>query len=312
MWSQQTRQLIDAARDEDLGTGDITAALLPGGTQPVAARVVPRSAGVICGLALAPAVCDAFARRLWTNVEFTAAARGARCFRDGDPVDAGEAVGLLRGTQAAVLAVERTLLNFLVRLSGVASLTRRFVQAARAANPDVAILDTRKTLPGWRELDKYAVRAGGGTNHRAGLYDAILIKDNHLAGIPLERLATELRTWLQRAGEGSRSAAAAAPVGDEPVRPRFVEVEVDSLAQFDRVCVVAGVDIVLLDNFSLDDLRAAVARRDERGLRGRVALEASGGVTLENVAAVAATGVERISVGALTHSAPGLDIGLDL
>jgi nicotinate-nucleotide pyrophosphorylase (carboxylating) len=312
MWSQQTRQLIDAARDEDLGTGDITAALLPGGTQPVAARVVPRSAGVICGLALAPAVCDAFARRLWTNVEFTAAARGARCFRDGDPVDAGEAVGLLRGTQAAVLAVERTLLNFLVRLSGVASLTRRFVQAARAANPDVAILDTRKTLPGWRELDKYAVRAGGGTNHRAGLYDAILIKDNHLAGIPLERLATELRTWLQRAGEGSRSVAATVPVGDEPVRPRFVEVEVDSLAQFDRVCVVAGVDIVLLDNFSLDDLRAAVARRDERGLRGRVALEASGGVTLENVAAVAATGVERISVGALTHSAPGLDIGLDL
>jgi nicotinate-nucleotide pyrophosphorylase (carboxylating) len=312
MWSQQTRQLIDAARDEDLGTGDITAALLPGGTQPVAARVVPRSAGVICGFALAPAVCDAFARRLWTNVEFTAAARGARCFRDGDPVDAGEAVGLLRGTQAAVLAVERTLLNFLVRLSGVASLTRRFVQAARAANPDVAILDTRKTLPGWRELDKYAVRAGGGTNHRAGLYDAILIKDNHLAGIPLERLATELRTWLQRAGEGSRSVAATVPVGDEPVRPRFVEVEVDSLAQFDRVCVVAGVDIFLLDNFSLDDLRAAVARRDERGLRGRVALEASGGVTLENVAAVAATGVERISVGALTHSAPGLDIGLDL
>lgn len=302
-WSEATLRLIDAARDEDLGAGDITSALLPDVLRPVTGRVTVRQAGVIGGLALAPLICSSFAGRLGLPLAFEPAAVHGRTCRDGDSVAPGSIVATVRGPQAAVLAAERTLLNFLGRLSGVATLTRRFVDAARAANPSVQILDTRKTIPGWRELDKYAVRIGGGTNHRHGLYDAVLIKDNHLAGIPVERLAAALEQWLARL----------------PRRPAFVEVEVDRLAQFAEVCKVAAVDVVLLDNFTLDDLRAAVAQRDALGLRAdparpgarRLLLEASGGVRLDNVGAIAATGVDRISVGALTHSAPALDLGLD-
>ena len=194
-----------------------------------------------------------------------------------------------------MLAVERTLLNFLGRMSGVATLTHRYVQTARQANPDVRVLDTRKTLPGWRELDKYAVRKGGGTNHRMGLYDAVLIKDNHLAGIPTEHLASVLSGLLDRKLDSAR----------------FVEVEVDRLEQLIEVCKVSGVDIVLLDNPSPHEMRRAVEYRDSQGLRGQLALEASGKVSLENIADIAATGVDRISVGALTHSAVALDLGLD-
>ena len=289
--------LIEAACDEDLGpAGDITSALLPGGTADVTARVVPRQAGVVCGLALGPAICDVFSRRLGQSLQFSPATNGARRWRDGDRVARGTAVATVAGTQSAVLTVERTLLNFLGRMSGVASLTRRYVEAARLSNSNVQILDTRKTLPGWRVLDKIAVRAGGGENHRFGLYDAILIKDNHLAGVPVERLAA----WLTERLSG------------KPAEARFVEIEVDSLAQFAEVCRVANVDYVLLDNFPLDQMRAAVVQRDALGLRGKLALEASGGVTLETVADIAATGVDRISVGALTPSAASLDIGLDL
>ena len=297
MWSPQTRRLIELACEEDLGIqGDITAALLPNATLAVAARVVPRSPGTICGLALGPAVCEVFSRRLGQPLEFAPAAADGRDYQDGDVVAAGTCVATLFGPQAAVLTAERTLLNFLGRLSGVATLTRHFVDAARTVNSHVQILDTRKTIPGWRELDKYAVRAGGGQNHRAGLYDAVLIKDNHLAGIPPEQLAARLVELL----------------GGVSARPSFVEVEVDNLAQLAEVCEVPGVDIVLLDNFAPAQMRAAVALRDSRGLRGKLALEASGGVTLETIAPIAATGVERISVGALTHSAVGLDIGLDV
>jgi nicotinate-nucleotide pyrophosphorylase (carboxylating) len=295
MWSQQTLQLIEAACAEDLGAGDITAALLPGAGAEVTARVVPRETGVICGLTVGPAVCAAFAARLARPLDFAPALAGERAFQDGNAVGRDACVATLRGPRAAVLAVERTLLNFLGRMSGVATLTRHFVDASRQMDPRVQVLDTRKTIPGWRELDKYAVRAGGGHNHRFGLYDAVLIKDNHLAGIPTSRLAAELTALLKRVHG----------------KPSFVEVEVDGLEQFDEVCRVAGVDIVLLDNFAPEDMRTAVARRDARGLRGRLALEASGGVTLGTIGAIAATGVERISVGALTHSAVGLDIGLD-
>ncbi len=297
MWSPQTRQLIEIACEEDLGTlGDITSALLPNAAATATARVVPRQPGVICGLALGPAVCEVFARRLRQPLDFAPASAGPRAFQDGDAVAAGTCVATLRGPQAAILSVERTLLNFLGRMTGVATLTRRFVDAVRTASPQVQILDTRKTLPGWRELDKYAVRMGGGHNHRAGLYDAVLIKDNHLAGIPIERLAEQLGELLRRVAG----------------KPSFVEVEVDSLAQLAEVCKVPGVDMVLLDNFSLADMRVAVAQRDGLGRRGKLLLEASGGVTLANVAEIAATGVDRISVGALTHSAVGLDIGLDV
>ena len=318
MWSALTLQLVDAARDEDLGPGDVTSALLPEAAREITARVVPRGPGIICGLALGPAICASFSARLGQPLQFTPTARGGRIHQDGDAVARDRmpgspsigciavardaAVATVCGPQAAVLAAERTMLNFLGRMSGVATLTRRFVDAARAVNPAVQILDTRKTVPGWRELDKYAVRAGGGHNHRAGLHDAILIKDNHVAGIPSDRLTLTLGEWL----------------GQRADRAAFVEVEVDSLAQLVEVCKVPAVDMVLLDNFSLDDLRAAVAHRNRSGLRAgqggaqrTLQIEASGGITLDDVAAVAATGVDRISVGALTHAAPALDIGLD-
>jgi nicotinate-nucleotide pyrophosphorylase (carboxylating) len=286
------------ACDEDLGAaGDITSALLPGGTTPATARVVPRKSGVICGLSLGAEICEVFAQRLGQRLEFTSSAGlSGRKWQDGDAVAAGACVATVGGPRAAVLAAERTVLNFLSRMSGVATLTRRFVAAAQAANPHVQVFDTRKTLPGWRELDKYAVRCGGGHNHRTGLHDAVLIKDNHLAGIPLERLAATLTEWLEQLK---------APAS-------FVEVEVDSLAQLAEVCKVPAVNIVLLDNFTPAQMQAAVAQRDAAGQRGKLALEASGGVTLETIADIAATGVERISSGALTHSAPGLDIGLDV
>jgi len=290
--------LIEAACEEDLGSaGDITSALLPGGATEVTARVVPRQTGVICGLVVGPVVSDVFSRRLGQPLEFSPAANGLRPCRDGDAVTPGMCVATLRGPHAAVLAVERTLLNFLGRMSGVATLTRRYVDAARETNPDVQILDTRKTIPGWRVLDKLAVMAGGGQNHRMGLHDAVLIKDNHLAGIPTEHLAAALTEMVQRV---------------HAARPSFVEVEVDTLAQLGEVCKVTGVDFVLLDNFTPEQMRAAVAQRDAAGLRGKLGLEASGGVTLATVAQIAATGVDRISVGAITHSAPCLDIGLDL
>lgn len=318
-WSPATASLIRMAVEEDLGPrGDVTSALLAEPDANAFAHVVPRRDGVICGLALAPLICEAFSKRLGRVVSFTPWRReGGRSsagpsgrVRDGDVVHAHAVVGELQGPRAAVLATERTLLNFLCRMSGVATLTRRYVDAARGGNPNVVILDTRKTIPAWRELDKYSVRCGGAESHRAGLFDAVLIKDNHLSGVPTERWAATLFEMLNRLAPGptppSDDASGLAATG-----PRFVEVEVDSLEQLREVFKVVGIDAVLLDNFPPEVMRAAVKLRDESGLRGKVALEASGGITLENVAKVAATGVDRISVGALTHSAPALDIGLD-
>lgn len=296
-WTDVTRQLIRAALTEDLGAaGDVTGALLDPNEQ-VAADVVARQVGVICGLAIAPDICSAFKEHFEQSVRFDVLPRRDPV-GDGDAVVPGQAVASLRGVRPAVLAVERTLLNFLGRMSGVATLTRRFVDAAGAVAPGIQIMDTRKTIPGWRELDKYAVARGGGTNHRRGLYDAILIKDNHLAGVPTERLASRLFEMLNAAAE-------------LPARPAFVEVEVDDADQLEQVFRVVGIDVVLLDNFTPAALRAAVERRDALGLRGRVALEASGGISLDTIAAVAASGVDRISVGALTHSAPSFDLALD-
>lgn len=292
-WSKRTKTLIHAALEEDFQeAGDITCALIDS-DQEANARIVPRDRGVICGLGLLHEIVAAFdeVQSRTLNVSLDVG--------DGDDVGAGQTVAELRGALPAVLAIERTVLNFLARMSGVATLTRAFVNAAHDANPDVLVMDTRKTIPGWRELDKYAVRCGGGTNHRDGLHDAILIKDNHLAGVPSERLGPTLFEMLNRASE-------------LPVKPKFVEVEVDDLTQFEQVCRVLGVDIVLLDNFSVEDLRRAVEMRDSLTLRGKLALEASGGVTLETIGDIAAAGVDRISVGALTHSAPALDIGLEM
>lgn len=297
MWSELTRQLIAAAVAEDLGAvGDVSAALLQNPAEEVEARVVPRRAGIICGFALAGEILSAFSQRLSSPFEFRPAELPSGPLADGAAVMPGVTVATIVGARGAVLTAERTLLNFLARLSGVATLTRCFVDAVAAVNANCRVYDTRKTIPGWRELDKYAVRCGGGHNHRFGLHDAVLIKDNHLAGVPLEKLSATLEGMLARV-TGS---------------PGFVEVEVDTLPQLNAVCAVPGVRVVLLDNFGLEQMAAAVAWRNSQGLTGRIELEASGGISLENVARIAATGVDRIAVGALTHSAAGLDIGLDI
>jgi nicotinate-nucleotide pyrophosphorylase (carboxylating) len=279
------QRLIELALEEDLGTGgDLTSqAVIP---EPLegAAVVVARSPGVLAGLPAAELVFRAIDPRV----------RFLPRMADGSRVEAGSRLATLAGPMRAILAGERTALNFLQHLSGIATLTRRYVDAL--AGLPCQILDTRKTLPGWRRLAKYAVRCGGGHNHRMGLHDGILIKDNHLAALKDQPrpLAHALQTALERAG---------------PAVP--VEVEVDNLDQLDEALAVAGPKIILLDNMSLEELREAVRRRNQARDSGGVLLEASGGVTLETVRAIAETGVDRISVGALTHSAPALDIALD-
>jgi nicotinate-nucleotide pyrophosphorylase (carboxylating) len=211
-------------------------------------------------------------------------------------VQAGERIAKFSGLVCQMLAAERTLLNFLQHLSGVATLTAHYVAAV--AGTHAKIFDTRKTTPGMRTLEKYAVRCGGGHNHRIGLYDAVLLKDNHLAGIPTSRLAHAVFEMLNRVETLSS-------------QPAFVEVECDGLDQLAELLKVVGIDVILLDNFKFPAIREAVTMRDRAGLRGKLELEASGGVTLETVRKIAETGVERIAVGAITHSAPILDLGLD-
>jgi nicotinate-nucleotide pyrophosphorylase (carboxylating) len=214
--------------------------------------------------------------------------------QDGTRVKRGDRVAAVRGPMRSLLTAERTALNFLQRLSGVATLTRRYVDAI--AGLPCQILDTRKTTPGWRLLEKYAVYRGGGHNHRLGLYDGVLIKDNHLAALT---------------GEGSPITRAVKAAREKLGESVPIEVEVDSLDQLEKAAE-AGADLILLDNMSLDQLAAAVRWRKQKWLLfGGVQLEASGGVTLDTVRAIAETGVDRISVGALTHSAPALDIALD-
>jgi nicotinate-nucleotide pyrophosphorylase (carboxylating) len=279
--------LVARALAEDLGqAGDITsAATIPDGARG-AARFVARSAGVLAGL---PAV-ELLARKLEPRLLWQPD------LSDGDRLGAGTLLGRLAGPMRALLAMERNALNFLQRLSGIASLTARYVAAVQGTR--ATILDTRKTTPGWRGLEKYAVRAGGGSNHRFGLFDAVLIKDNHLA-------------WMTEADEthSRDTVAAAIALGRTRTPPgTTIEIEVDSLDQFDRA-LHCSPDIILIDNLGPEQIAEAVRRRD--ALAPRVQLEASGGVNLQSVRAIAETGVDRISVGALTHSARALDIGLD-
>jgi nicotinate-nucleotide pyrophosphorylase (carboxylating) len=270
--------LVRAALAEDFGLGgDITTdAVIPPDREATAA-LVARQEGVIAGLEAA-----LFAFRL-----LDADARIAVLATDGTRVAAGQTIATIEGKAHAILGAERTALNLLSHLSGIATATARYVAACGDAR--CAIVETRKTLPGLRALEKYAVRAGGGANHRLRLDDAILIKDNHIAiGGGIDAVLAAARA---RAGHLVK-----------------IEIEVDSLAQLDEVLAhSADVDCVLLDNFSVADLREAVRRT-----AGRAKLEASGGITLDTVAAVAATGVDVISVGALTHSVIALDIGLDV
>ena len=267
--------MVRAALVEDLGrAGDITsAACIPADTW-MKAHIVARKAGTIAGM---------------DCVRLAIAAMDAGLFysqpvQDGDAVQAGAVLAEVQANARALLSAERTALNFLGRLSGVASLTAAYVRAVEGTG--ARIVCTRKTTPGLRMPEKYAVRCGGGVNHRFGLDDAILIKDNHVAAC---------------GGVGPALARAKAAAG----HLIKIEVEVDTLAQLDEA-LPYGPDVILLDNFSLADLRVAVARA-----KGQVVLEASGGVTLDTVRAIAETGVDVISSGALTHSAPSLDVGLD-
>ncbi len=280
--SDACRRLVELALQEDLGTaGDLTSlAVIPEDLQGRAVFVA-RTAGVIAGLPAAAMVCGTVERRLQFQP----------LVEDGTAVQAGRQLASVGGPMRGILAAERTALNFLQHLSGIATLTRRFVDAA--AGLPAQILDTRKMLPGWRHLEKYAVRQGGGHNHRMGLYDGILIKDNHLAAV----------------GSGARAVAERALAWRKQQQSLVpLEIEVDTLEQLDQV-LPCRPDIVLLDNMTPAQVREAVRRRDAGG-RG-VLLEVSGGVTLDTVRAYAETGVDRISVGALTHSAPALDIALD-
>ena len=273
-----TARLLDLALEEDVGRGDATTAATIRGGASWSGTIVARQAVVVAGLPLAGLVFG----RLGGGIDEKPLAR------EGERVRAGAVILRFRGEARVLLAAERTLLNFLQRLSGVATLTRRFVDAV--ARTQATIVDTRKTIPGWRLLDKYAVRTGGARNHRFGLDDGILIKDNHVVA------CGGIRPAIERARSGA------------PHLLR-VEVECDTTLQVDEA-LDAGADAILLDNMDLAALRGAVARIRKRSPKARI--EASGGVTLERVRAIAETGVDWISVGALTHSAPAVDLSLEL
>ncbi len=290
----ELRRLIAVARAEDLGPDscDLTSQALVPAAQQATAIMRSRKPGVLSGAALLPVIINAYDSTLRLIVTR----------HDGDALQPGDEVARFAGSLRSILAVERIALNFATHLSGIATLTACYVAAVAAVTANASasntarICDTRKTIPGLRGLAKYAVVCGGGVSHRIGLYDAMLVKDNHIAHIP----PTELPAALKAAFSEARR-----------INPKlsFIEVEVDTLAQLEMV-LPTGPDIVLLDNMPPATLRQAVAMRDR--LTPAVQLEASGGVNLDTVASIAATGVDRISVGALTHSAPALDLGLDI
>ena len=266
-------RIVLAALAEDVGQGDVTTEATVSPETVGAAELLVNEPGVVCGLHAAEAVF----RALDPDVEFEA------LVPEGSIVECPTTVAVVSGSERAILTGERVALNFLGRLSGVATLTKSYVDAI--AGTEAAILDTRKTTPGLRALEKHAVECGGGRNHRFGLDDGVLVKDNHL------RAAGS----IAKAVESLRATT---------ILP--IEVECDTLEQVSEA-LAAGVDAILLDNMTLVELSSAVAL-----VGGRARLEASGGVTLENVRAVAETGVDEISVGALTHSARSLDVSLEL
>ncbi len=269
------KALVAQALAEDIGPGDVTSALTIPPEARARGRFFAKQNGVLCGLE----VCEECFRQLDAASAFEA------LLEEGDSFSAGSDIAIVTGPARAVLGAERTALNFLQRLCGIATVTRRFVDAV--AGTSARIVDTRKTTPCLRALEKRAVRAGGGHNHRFALYDGILIKDNHIA-----------------IAGGVEAAISAARAGR--THTLKIEVEVTDLDQL-REAIAAGADVVMLDNMTPEQLAEAVKVAD-----GRVLTEASGGVNLDNVAAIAATGVDLISVGGLTHSAPIIDISLEV
>ena len=276
---KQVEQIVSNALAEDLGSGDVTTeALVPSELEGKASILVKRD-GVLAGIDVAKEVF----RQVDPSLHFKA------LVKDGAKVRKGDVVATVEGKVAIMLRAERTALNFLQHLSGIATETARYVDAVSGTK--AIITDTRKTIPGLRLLEKYAVRAGGGHNHRLNLGDGVLIKDNHLAALRSSGLGL---------GEAVKKARKRAP------RAMKVEVEVESVKQA-REALSAGADIIMLDNMNVKDMRRVVEL-----VHGRALLEASGGITLDNVRSVAETGVDFISVGALTHSAKALDISLEV
>ena len=278
-WKRKAEELVDHALAEDWAWGDVTTqALIPPEAESKA-TFIAKSPGVVAGIEVAHLV---FAR-VDASLKFHA------LLHDGDKLERGTRIGAIEGKVGSILRGERVALNFLQRLSGIATETSRYVEAVRGTK--ARIVDTRKTTPGLRFLEKYAVRAGGGQNHRVHLGDGILIKDNHLAALRARGLDMKAAIDLARKN---------AP------HTLKIEVEVTTVEEAGEA-VAAGADIVMLDNMSVEEMRRAV-----KSMGGQVLVEASGGVTLENVKSVAETGVDLISVGALTHSVKALDISLEL
>lgn len=274
MLSEEIRGIIQRALQEDIGSGDVTSdAIIPANT-PLYGEFLAKEAGVLAGMEIV--------QEVFHQVDPSVMLTPLR--QDGEAFEAGDILATVSGYGPGILTAERTALNFLQRMSGIATITRRYVQAV--AGTRARILDTRKTAPGLRALDKLAVRLGGGCNHRIGLYDMVLIKDNHI----------EAAGGIRAAVERVRQKGITLPI----------EVEVQTLEQLEEALEL-DVDRIMLDNMDIPTMREAVTRT-----AGRVELEASGGVTLERVAAIAATGVDYISVGAITHSVKALDISLEI
>ena len=275
--------IIMAALTEDLGTGDITSSVLFEKDINVIANIFANEECVVCGLDVVRWVFNAVDEKI--------------NFRplcdDGNSVKKGKKIASLIGPVKGILSGERTALNFLGRLCGVATLTSKFTKKVKGSR--AKIFDTRKTTPGWRVLEKYAVRIGGGCNHRMGLWDGVLIKDNHLQGLQLAVKGEKLKN-IKRAVETAKVKGY-----------KNIEVEVEDLKEY-KAALDASADIVMLDNMKVEDVKKAVKMKK----RSKVALEISGGITLDNVSKYAKTKIDRISIGFLTHSAPSIDFSLDL
>jgi len=282
----QVEEIIDRALAEDIGKGDVTTEALIRGDQQGTGFIVAKKEGILAGTGAAKQVFHRVDPELKVEI----------LLEDGARVKSGSKVAKVSGSIASILKAERVALNFLQRLSGIASETNRYVEAVKGL--PVRIMDTRKTTPGLRSLEKYAVKVGGGENHRMNLGEGILIKDNHLValrsqGLNIKEIITKARQNAPQRPSTQRSEC-------------WVEVEVGTVSEA-LEAVEAGADIVMLDNMYLEDMHKAV-----KSIRGRALIEASGGITLDNVRAVAETGVDFISIGALTHSARALDISLEL
>ena len=278
--------LIQMAIEEDLGQGDMTSELLFKEETIDRANIISREEIVVCGMPVVKEILNIYDKRLKLKVHVN----------DGEPAHIGRKIATIEGPLRSMLTAERVMLNFLQRLSGIATTTRKYVHAI--AGTKAKIYDTRKTMPGWRILEKYAVRCGGGYNHRLGLYDGILIKDNHLA-----QLGRKFQPKLRKIICEARKVKGV----------KFVAVEVDHVDdQLNYVLEIPDIDIVLLDNMGQWQLKHAVEMRNKMcGKNKKPLLEASGNITLSNVSAIAQSGVDRIAVGAITHSAAAVDIGLD-